>query len=433
MPSAPDGTASWVSLSKRERSIATKFAEGLTYQQIGEALFIAPTTVRTHLAAIYRKLDIHTKAALINLVVAQGAPAAAPGQAVALDPSPEFLDDSATQGRRTNGAPAHAAARVDRRLAAIVVLDVVGYSRLMGRDEAGTLARLKACRREVLEPLLADHRGRIINFPGDSALCEFASVVDAVECAVALQRGMAEREPDLPEAGRIRFRIGINAGDVVLEGGDLYGHSVNVAARLERIAEPGGICVSGRVCEEVLGRLPFTFEDLGEQWLKNIDRPVQAYRFAGQREAAHVVMPMLVKNNLPQPNRGFVGRTAELQALGHALAISGRSAITQPQAITGLGGVGKTQTALAYAYCHLADYDLVWWLHAEIPAALSADYTALAPSLGLDPGAPHQAALVAAIRGKLELAGPLAPGVRQRHRSRLARPLTCRGPAAATF
>ena len=136
-----------------------------------------------------------------------------------------------------------AASRPERRLAAVLVADVAGYSRLMGHDDCGTLARLKACRHELLKPLITEHRGRIVNFSGDSALCEFASVVDAVECAVMIQRRVSERERNMPEP--LRFRIGINLGDVVADDGDIYGDGVNIAARLEQLCEPGGLVVSG--------------------------------------------------------------------------------------------------------------------------------------------------------------------------------------------
>ena len=132
---------------------------------------------------------------------------------------------------------------------------MVGYSRLMERDEQGTLERLKAHRKELVEPLLAEHRGRIVKLMGDGLLCEFPSVVDAVACAVAIQRGMAGRETGVAEAERVRFRIGINTGDVIIEGDDIYGDGVNVAARLEGLAEPGGVCVSGKVREELRRRL----------------------------------------------------------------------------------------------------------------------------------------------------------------------------------
>jgi adenylate cyclase len=169
-------------------------------------------------------------------------------------------------------------ARVERRLAAILAADVVGYSRLMERDEAGTLARLKAHRRELVDPLVTEHRGRIVKLMGDGALVEFASAVDAVECALAVQQGMAGREAGVPEAECVRFRVGINLGDVIVEGEDIYGDGVNVAARLEQLAEPGGVVVSGTAFDHLRGELGRTFAPLGEQHLKNIERPVRAYR-----------------------------------------------------------------------------------------------------------------------------------------------------------
>ncbi len=172
------------------------------------------------------------------------------------------------------------AVRPERRLAAVLAADVVGYSRLVERDEQGTLERLKAHRKELVEPLLAAHRGRIVKLMGDGALCEFASVVDAVACAVAIQRGVAERERDLAEAERIRFRTGVNLGDVVREeDGDLYGGGVNIAARLEQLAEPGGVLVSGTAFDHLQGKLEgVPLEFAGERRLKNIERPVRAYR-----------------------------------------------------------------------------------------------------------------------------------------------------------
>jgi TolB-like protein/class 3 adenylate cyclase len=171
-----------------------------------------------------------------------------------------------------------AKAPTERRLAAILAADVVGYSRLIERDERGTIERLKAHRRELVLPLLAEHRGRIVKLMGDGALCEFASVVDAVACAVAIQRGMMEREQGSPPATRMRFRIGVNLGDVIHEEGDLYGDGVNVAARLEGLAEPGGITVSGTAYDHLQGKLDCPLTPLGEQKLKNIERPVRAYR-----------------------------------------------------------------------------------------------------------------------------------------------------------
>jgi adenylate cyclase len=164
-----------------------------------------------------------------------------------------------------------------RRLAAILAADVAGYSRLMGADEEGTHERLKAHFRELVDPKIAGHRGRIVKNTGDGLLAEFASVVDAVRCAVEVQRGMIDREPDLPEERRIRFRIGVNLGDVIVEEHDIFGDGVNVAARLEGLAEPGGICISRMVRDNIRDKLDYTFEDLGEQQVKNIARPVRVY------------------------------------------------------------------------------------------------------------------------------------------------------------
>jgi adenylate cyclase len=164
-----------------------------------------------------------------------------------------------------------------RRLAAILAADVAGYSRLMEADEEGTHERLKAHRRELIEPKIGEHSGRIVKTTGDGMLAEFPSVVDAVRCAAELQRGMIDREAGIPEDCRIRFRIGINLGDVIAENDDIFGDGVNVAARLEALAEPGGICISRMVRDQIRDKLPFTFEDLGEQSVKNIARPVRVY------------------------------------------------------------------------------------------------------------------------------------------------------------
>jgi adenylate cyclase len=168
--------------------------------------------------------------------------------------------------------------RVERRLTAILAADVAGYSRLVGEDEEGTLAQLKGHRRALVDPQIAKHRGRIVKTTGDGMLAEFASVVDALRCAVEIQRGMAERNSALAPARRIEFRIGINVGDIVAEGDDIFGDGVNVAARLEGVSQPGGICVSARVQEDAEGKLDVAFEDMGEQHLKNIARPVHAFR-----------------------------------------------------------------------------------------------------------------------------------------------------------
>jgi TolB-like protein/class 3 adenylate cyclase/Tfp pilus assembly protein PilF len=179
-----------------------------------------------------------------------------------------------------------------RRLAAILAADVAGYSRLMGADEEGTLARLQAHRRELLDPKIRDCRGRIVKTTGDGMLVEFASVVDAVRCAVELQRAMGDREAALEEDQRIRFRVGINLGDIIADGNDIFGDGVNVAARLEALAEPGGVCISGTVRDHVGDRLPYAFEDIGEQDVKNIARPVSAFRVSVTSIAATPLVPV---------------------------------------------------------------------------------------------------------------------------------------------
>src|ERR1700732_1451199 len=167
----------------------------------------------------------------------------------------------------------------ERRLAAVLAADMVGYSRLMEVDEAGTLARLKTHRLELIDPTIAKNRGRIIKTTGDGLLVEFQSVNDAVLCAVEVQRRMSRRNTDVSPARWIQFRIGINLGDVIVEENDIFGDGVNVAARLEALAEPGGICVSGAVRDQVGDRLEnVAFEDLGEQSVKNIARPIRVFR-----------------------------------------------------------------------------------------------------------------------------------------------------------
>src|SRR6266478_5931409 len=167
-------------------------------------------------------------------------------------------------------------ARVGRRLAAIVAADVAGYSRLMGLDEVGTARTLRE-HRKVTDALVAKHGGRLVKSTGDGVLLEFPSEVDAVECAVAMQTVMAERNQGVPTDRRMEFRIGINLGDILIEGEDILGDGVNVAARLEGIAEPGGICVSSSAYEQVREKVPVEFTDTGEQTLKNIARPIRAY------------------------------------------------------------------------------------------------------------------------------------------------------------
>jgi TolB-like protein len=168
--------------------------------------------------------------------------------------------------------------RVERRLMAILAADVAGYSRLVSADEEGTLAQWKAHCRDLIDPKIKEHSGRIVRVTGDGLLVEFASVIAAVRCAVEVQRAMVERNTDVPQEKRIEFRMGINVGDIIIDGTDMWGDGVNVAARLEALSEPGGICVSGRVQEDVHGRLDIAFEDIGERQLKNIARPVRVYR-----------------------------------------------------------------------------------------------------------------------------------------------------------
>jgi adenylate cyclase len=169
-----------------------------------------------------------------------------------------------------------------RRLAAVLAADVAGYSRLMGRNEEGTFERLMAHRRALVEPKIVEHHGRIVETTGDGILAEFASVVDAVRCAVEMQRGMAERNTGIPIDERIEFRVGINLSDVIIEGDDIYGDGVNVVARVEALADAGGVFVSNTVYDHVRDRLSFVFEDLGEQQVKNIARPVRVYRISDQ-------------------------------------------------------------------------------------------------------------------------------------------------------
>src|SRR5690242_21032389 len=164
-----------------------------------------------------------------------------------------------------------------RRLAAILAADVAGYSLLMGADEEGTHERLKAHLGQLVEPKIKEHRGRTVKNTGDGFLSEFASVVDAVRCAVGIQRGMMERERDVPDERRIAFRIGINLGDVIIEEHDIFGDGVNVAARLEGLAEPGGVCISRVMRDQIRDKLPYPFEDRGEQSVRNIIRSVRVY------------------------------------------------------------------------------------------------------------------------------------------------------------
>jgi len=194
--------------------------------------------------------------------------------------------------------------RADRRLAAIFAGDIAGYSRLMGADEEGTLHQLKAHRKQLVDPKITEHRGRIVKTTGDGMLVEFVSVVDAVRCAVDIQRGMAERNAGVPVDKRIEFRIGINVGDIIFDSDDIFGDGVNVAARLEALADPGGIMVSRTVHDQVRDKLSFGFEDMGEQAVKNISRPIGVYRICLTESA-----PTAVKSaTAPVPELAAVQR-----------------------------------------------------------------------------------------------------------------------------
>src|SRR5215831_14151688 len=192
--------------------------------------------------------------------------------------------------------------RVERRLTAILAADVAGYSRLMGADEEGTLAALKTLRREVADPKIREHRGRIVNTTGDGLLSEFASVVDAVRCAVGAQREMAARNAGVQAERRIDLRIGINLSDIIIDDNDIFGDGVNIAARLEGLAEPGGICVSRMVRDQVRDKLAIAFEDMGERQVKNIARPVRAYRavLAETAERPSILPDTAAPRSLPE-------------------------------------------------------------------------------------------------------------------------------------
>jgi adenylate cyclase len=167
---------------------------------------------------------------------------------------------------------------MSRRLAAILAADVAGYSRLMEEDEDGTLSSLHALQAEVIDPTIAKHRGRIVKLMGDGLLAEFASVADAVDCALDVQQGIAERAAGLPENRQLRFRIGINLGDIIIRENDIYGDGVNIAARLQELAAPGAVCIAGAVFDQMRRRTGLAFDDLGEQRVKNIERPLRVYR-----------------------------------------------------------------------------------------------------------------------------------------------------------
>jgi class 3 adenylate cyclase/pimeloyl-ACP methyl ester carboxylesterase len=190
--------------------------------------------------------------------------------------------------------------RVDRRLAAIWAGDIAGYSRLMGVDEEGTLRQLKAHRKELVDPKITEHRGRIVKTTGDGMLVEFVSVVDAVRCAVDIQRGMAVRNANVPADKRVEFRIGINVGDIIIDGNDIFGDGVNIAARLETLCEPGGICISRAANDQIRDKLSLAFADLGEQTVKNISRAVGVFGLAS-KEIEALPEPELARPVADQP------------------------------------------------------------------------------------------------------------------------------------
>ncbi len=199
--------------------------------------------------------------------------------------------------RRPSSGGSVVAKNVQRRLAAILAADVVGYSRLMGEDETGTLDAVRAHREELIEPKIAEHEGRVVKLMGDGLLAEFPSAVEAVQCAVGIQHTMVDRNADVPEDKRITYRIGINIGDIVVEDEDIYGDGVNVAARLEGLAEPGGICISGNVHDQLAGQTDMAFEDTGQQTLKNIVKPIGVWRWV--LDATRQVGPDLAPPDKP--------------------------------------------------------------------------------------------------------------------------------------
>src|SRR6202030_3700685 len=179
--------------------------------------------------------------------------------------------------------------RVDRRLAAVLAADVAGYSRLMGLNEEGTLANLKSFRKTLVDPSIAAHRGRIVKTTGDGMLVEFASAVDAARCAVEVQRGMAAQNADVPQDVRIEFRIGIHVGDIIFDDNDIFGDGVNIAARLEGIAEPGGVCMSDDAYRQIRGKVEIACDDMGLQPLKNIAEPMRAWRVRLTGQSSYAV------------------------------------------------------------------------------------------------------------------------------------------------
>ncbi|MBI3451818.1 MAG: hypothetical protein HY057_03100 [Rhodospirillales bacterium] len=221
--------------------------------------------------------------------------------------------------------------RAERKLTAILAADIAGYSRLMGADEEGTLARLKDCRRALIDPKIAEHRGRLVKTTGDGLLVEFASVVDAVRCAIDIQQGMAARNAEIPAGQRIEFRIGINVGDIIIDGDDIYGDGVNVAARLEQLAEPGGILASRAVRDQARDRVAVAFEDLGERQVKNIARPIKVHRL--RFDGAPPPKPAMPEGPIGKRRRWLGAAAAALALVAVAAAAAGFYRFRQPPAV----------------------------------------------------------------------------------------------------
>jgi class 3 adenylate cyclase len=239
-----------------------------------------------------------------------------------------------------------ASRNIERKLAAIVAVDIVGYSRLIGADEVGTLQALKAHRKALIDPTIAAHHGRIVKTTGDGMLVELASVVDAVTCAVAIQRAMISRNANVPEDKRILFRVGIHQGDIVVDEQDIFGDGVNVAARLQTLSEPGGVCVSGRVYEDMIGRLQLPFEDRGQHQVKNIARPVRVYALMADDIGKLPVSVLGDADTSKQIGRRFPGQSPTVSALLRVHSV--RRAAVLIVALVTVMQVGRSVIALAY-------------------------------------------------------------------------------------
>ena len=266
-----------------------------------------------------------------------------------------------------------AEARVERRLSAILAADIAGYSRLMGADEVGTLAALKAHRREIVDPAIAAHKGRIVKTTGDGMLVEFASAVDALTCAVAIQKKMADQTAEGP---RIQFRVGINIGDIIVDGGDIYGDGVNIAARLEAMSEPGGICVSGLVRDSVLDKLAIFFEDMGEQPLKNIARPVRVYRVksAAEKKTAAAAQPALIAGAplIPLPSSRRSWRAAIISMFVLAIGVGGWLSL-KPKTVSTDGATDRRFSMIVLPFVNLSGDPTQEYLADAITEGLTSD------------------------------------------------------------